>query len=60
MVRVGDDEREAQLRRDGVHQVEQRHRIGAAGHRHERGPGLGEEPGADHMLAEALQQRSHV
>src|SRR5256886_10363751 len=49
VIDVGHDEREAELRGEGVQQVQQRHGIGTAGNRHQRDPGLTQEAGTCEM-----------
>ena len=59
VIDVRHDEREAELGREGVEEVEQRHGVGATRHRHEGDPRLAEEAGAGEVVAEARQQRRH-
>ena len=60
VIDVRHHEREAELRGEGVQQVQQRHGIGTAGNRHQRDPGLPEEVGTCEMGAEVRQQRRHA
>ena len=59
---VGVRNREAQspFRRDLVHQVEQRHRVRAAGHGDDRPTGPGEQARTREMGADALREQSHA